>query len=181
MDLSQYDRITSILSPFSGMDKIPKSILEAAADRGTRVHALCNGIIEGIEIDVPDEYKGYVDSFLQWKEGKLLLPSTGRMFDDDLMITGECDGTYIKDAVPTIFDLKTSQKESKTWPLQGAGYSLLDGKKFQTFVILDKHGGSPREFHYSFKENIVCFMKCLDLYRLFFKNKKNDLEEYEYL
>lgn len=92
-DISLYDRVTSVLSPFTGMDKIPKHILDAASDRGTKVHALCNGIIEGIEVEVPEEYKGYVDSFRQWANGKDLLPSSGRKFDDELMVTGECDGT----------------------------------------------------------------------------------------
>lgn len=181
-DISLYDRVTSVLSPFTGMDKIPKHILDAASDRGTKVHALCNGIIEGIEVEVPEEYKGYVDSFRQWANGKDLLPSSGRKFDDELMVTGECDGTYTKNGILTIFDLKTSQKESKSWPLQGACYSRLYGHlDLQTFVILDKHGGSPKEFHYAYEENIGNFMKCLDLYRLFFKNKKTELQGYEYL
>ena len=183
-DISLYDRVTSVLAPFSGMDKIPKHILDAAATRGTHVHALCNGIIEGIEVEVPEEYKGYVDSFKQWAEGKVLLPSPGRMFDDEGLLTGEYDGTIIFGNEKKIFDLKTSQKESCTWKYQGAAYAhLLDGGNttYQEFVMLNKEGKFPKTFTYSYEENIFIFVKCLDLYRLFFKNKKTDIEGYEYL
>ncbi len=177
-----YSRITSILAPFSGIDKIPKNILDAACDRGSRVHALCQGIIEEIKVIVPDELQGYIDSFLQWKEGKFFLPNPGRMYDDHLMITGEADGLYQTDNETFIFDLKTSQKEGNTWALQGAAYSHMMKHSIarQTFIILDKAGGAPKEFFYEYRQNIQTFYKCLDLYNLFFKTKREN-EGYEYL
>lgn len=45
---SAYTRITEILSPFSGLDKIPKEIVANAARRGTKVHDICEGIVKGI-------------------------------------------------------------------------------------------------------------------------------------
>lgn len=41
-------RVTEILSPFSGLDKVPKDILANAANRGTRVHDVCEGIVKGV-------------------------------------------------------------------------------------------------------------------------------------
>lgn len=59
-----YTRVTEILSPFSGLDRVPKAILKNAADRGTRVHKVCEGIVRGIgEWDVDVEISGYVSSF----------------------------------------------------------------------------------------------------------------------
>jgi hypothetical protein len=175
-----YLRVTEILRPFSGIDAVPSDILAAANERGSRVHALCQGIIDGVIeglSDVPDPYKGYVDSFLQWQEGKGFLQNPGRMYCDDHMITGECDG-ILKDE--RIFDLKTSQKESKTWKYQGAAYALLmKNYKDQVFVILDKSGGSPKEFTYRYNDHIDTFVKCVNLYRIFFK--KRNPPELEYL
>ena len=47
-DKSAYTRVTEILSPFSGLDKIPKHILDNAARRGTRVHDVCESIVKGL-------------------------------------------------------------------------------------------------------------------------------------
>jgi len=62
-----YSRVTNILYPFSGLEKIDSEIVAHAAARGTKVHKICEGIIEGIgEIDVDDETRGYVESFKKW-------------------------------------------------------------------------------------------------------------------
>ena len=47
-DSNDYTRVTEILSPFSGLDRVPKAILKNAADRGTRVHKVCEGIVQGL-------------------------------------------------------------------------------------------------------------------------------------
>lgn len=44
---SDYTRVTEILKPFSGLDRIPKDIVANAARRGTKVHDVCEGIIRG--------------------------------------------------------------------------------------------------------------------------------------
>lgn len=47
-DISGYTRVTEVLSQFSGLDKVPKDILENAARRGTKVHNICEAIVTGI-------------------------------------------------------------------------------------------------------------------------------------
>lgn len=47
-DKSEYSRVTEILSPFSGLDKVPKDILANAARRGTKVHDACESIVKGL-------------------------------------------------------------------------------------------------------------------------------------
>lgn len=172
---TNYDRVTSVLRPFSGIDKVPKEILEAANDRGRRVHALCQGYIEGIEVLPPDDLVGYVNSFLKWSSGKNFHHHPGRSYDEDLRITGEIDGIFTQGRDIYIFDFKTSTKEGSTWKYQGASYShIVNGYRGidQMFVMLDKHGGYPKEYIYKYKDNIDTFLKCLDLYREFFKTKR---------
>ncbi len=66
-DKSNYTRVTEILSPFSGLDKVPKEILENAGRRGTKVHDICEGIVKGVgDWGVDDETRGYIHSFNQW-------------------------------------------------------------------------------------------------------------------
>lgn len=182
MNRDQYDRVTSILAPFSGIDKVPDHILESAAHRGTRVHALCEGLIRGVDIEEAEDYqlyKGYIDSFRQWKEGKNFLTHPGRLYCDKKEITGECDGIFKSHGKEFIFDLKTSVSESKTWKLQAASYAYLNenvqGDVY--FIKLSKEGKKPVEYIYESSQHIQTFWKCLDLYRIFFKTKKPIDEE----
>ena len=64
-----YLRVTNILYPFSGLQNIDPNIVSYAAERGTKVHKICEGIVLGIgEIGVDDETWGYVQSFKRWWE-----------------------------------------------------------------------------------------------------------------
>lgn len=64
---SKYIRVTEVLSPFTGLSSIPKHIVENAANRGTRVHAICESIVKGLgEFDMDAETTGYVKSFKHW-------------------------------------------------------------------------------------------------------------------
>ena len=43
-----YTRVTEILSAFSGLNNVPKDILENAGRRGTKVHDICEAIVSGL-------------------------------------------------------------------------------------------------------------------------------------
>ena len=47
-DIDKHIRVTDILSPFSGLDRVPKDILANAARRGSRVHDVCEAIVKGL-------------------------------------------------------------------------------------------------------------------------------------
>ena len=67
--IENYIRVTNVLYPFSGLDKIDSEIVAHAAQRGTKVHKICEGIIQGLgELGVEEETKGYVESFKKWWE-----------------------------------------------------------------------------------------------------------------
>ncbi len=66
-DKSDYIRVTEILSPFSGLDKVPKDILANAARRGTLVHEICESIIKNLgDFGNTSETAPYIRSFLAW-------------------------------------------------------------------------------------------------------------------
>lgn len=181
MNREAYDRVTSILSPFSGIDKVDPLILSRAQQRGTKVHALCQGVIDDVKVDIPEEYKGYIDSFFQWfKDSTLFLPHPGRLYCDQKQITGEPDGIFTYEGIPTLFDFKTSVQENKSWKLQAAAYVYLMGPSVNQechFVKLSKEGKEPKVFVYNSRQDIETFWKCLDMYRIFFKTKKPINEE----
>ncbi len=164
-----YLRITSCLYPFSGLDKINPDVLANAADRGTRVHKICEAIVEGLgEVGVTDETWGYVESFKKWwAKGHEVVMVEQRFWDDDLEITGQLDFiTNTTDGL-AIVDIKTSSKESKTWAVQGAAYAYLcrkdgyDIKKIY-FLHLNKHGKEPKILEYPVDDSLF-----LDVFRIF--------------
>jgi hypothetical protein len=172
----KYDRVTEILSPFSGMNFIAKDVLENAQNRGIRVHKACEGIIKGLgEWEEEDEIKGYIDSFKKWwGEGRKIICVEKRFTCDQLMITGQVD--IIEQAIDghCLVDLKTSAQPSKTWPLQGSAYQYLANKhEFNVnkiiFLRLKKDGSDPVEHLY--QNEFDMFMKFLDVYRYIFKKK----------
>jgi len=175
-------RVTTVLAPFSGLANIPLSVLNNAAERGTVVHRICEGYIMGYGVSIPDQYKGYVDSFLQWYEGKDFLPNPGRLYDKVNMITGECDAIWDSDDGNHLVDFKTSVREGKTWPLQGVAYkNLLELNGISVdriiFVKLDKNGLEPTVYEYDYEQHEETWARCLKVYRDFFDCKIIPFEE----
>lgn len=171
---SDFTRVTEILKPYSGLDKINPDIVANAGRRGKKVHDICEGIVTGIGIwDLPEEVKGYVNSFQKWwTEGHKVLAVEKRFFCSELMITGQVDYIINAPEGAMILDLKTSYKPSKTWPLQGSAYKYLAKKSGYDiqgihFLHLSKHGIKPHLYVYD--DNFELFKKCLDIYRHFFE------------
>lgn len=181
-DMREHDRVTAVLSPFSGVEFVPSEILQRAAERGTRVHKIIDGIILGFECDeeVESDVAPYIVSFKKfWADsqnsldGHLSLRET-RFFCDEKKITGQLDFLVVKGDKTLIFDWKTSQEEQISWKLQGAAYQYLaeiNGyRNIQPviFVQLSKYGAGPKLYSYGDQfENICAFFKCLDIYRFF--------------
>lgn len=172
----RYLRVTEVLSPFSGLEHIDPGVLQNAADRGTRVHKACEGIIEGLgEWNVDDEIYGYVESFKKWwSQGHKVLSMERRFFCSELMITGQVDLILERPEGAIILDIKTPAKPSKTWPLQGAAYAHMARKagydvKGIHFLQLNKHGGEPKIHVYD--DQFELFKKCLDVFNHFFRKK----------
>lgn len=174
--MEEYFRVTEVLYPFSGYDYVPSAILENAAVRGTKVHKICESIVDGYDFDYPEEFEGFIQSFLKWWErGHKVIATERRFFCNDLHITGKVDYIIEGRDGNILVDLKTSSQESKTWMLQGSAYSYLAKKAgipihSIMFLKLDKDGGEPRPFIY--EEQMDFFIKVLDVYKYFFCSKR---------
>lgn len=179
----EYIRVTDVLFPFSGLRSIPPHILQNAQERGTKVHEICDAIMNDLgTIDISPELNGYISSFSKWTEGKVFFKRPPRFYCDKYKITGEVDGLYInEDGSLTLFDIKTPASEGKTWSLQGSAYFHLATQadypisKIE-FIQLSKIGYDPKI--YSYKPNFELFLKCLEIYKIFFKDQKNNENDY---
>lgn len=163
-----YTRVTNVLYPFSGLEKIDSEIVANAAKRGTKVHKICEGIIQGLgEIGVDEETWGYVESFKKWWEkGHEVFLMEKRFWDDELEITGQVDLILKTPEGLAIVDLKTSSKPSKTWEPQGCAYAYLARKaghdiKQIFFLHLNKHGKEPKLYPFEINDSFF-----LNIYRV---------------
>lgn len=201
-NIEDYTRVTEVLYPFTNLKTIDPEVLKNAAERGTAVHKLCDflayniGIMPGdlenlvesytIKVDRSafqnqEHYKkekklveAYVESFKKWYVNKKFMNKLNRFFDDDLMITGECDLLYRNDQRELVLvDLKTPMNESHTWLLQGSAYSYMAKKighdiQVIEFVKLSRYGEIPKVFTY--QEDFDLFRCHLKAYLYSFKN-----------
>ncbi|MFI0477764.1 MAG: PD-(D/E)XK nuclease family protein [Candidatus Rhabdochlamydia sp.] len=172
-----YTRVTKVLYPFSGLDMINPEILAHAADRGTKVHKICEGIIIGLgEFGVEEETRPYVESFKKWWEkGHEVLMVEERFWDNELEITGQVDMIIRTPDGLAIVDFKTSSKPSKTWAAQGAAYAYLakkakhDIKKIY-FLHLLKTGKEAKIYEYPIDDSF--FFAILRVWEHFYKTIK---------
>jgi len=178
MSKEKYMRVTEMLWPFSGLQKVDDVILSNAAARGTRVHNICEAIIDGLgEWDVEPHLEGYVESFKQWwdPEQYRVIYQEKRLYDDELGITGKFDMLIGDQGGNILVDLKTSHSHSKTWMIQGSAYIYLCRKhgiqaNSMRFVKLSKYGKPPTIYNYEYDYDL--FKKVYDVYQYFWGKKK---------
>lgn len=128
--LDKYYRVTSILSPYSDYDHIPRETLEKASDRGTRVHDYCSAYALGATvIGIDDDCKPYFNSFKEWFDmlDVEVFFSEKRFFSKKAMLTGKIDLVCRVEGVSdcVVIDIKTPQSQLVSWKLQTAAYQWL--------------------------------------------------------
>jgi len=191
-----YDRVSDISSAFAGYANIPRNILDYAADRGTLCHSLIYDSMNCIAIKeeryafcgknvkkIKDtDNESFIDSWEKfWNplEDSPIILQEVRLYHDDLKLTGQVDLITKIDGKNMLIDWKATSKVGMHWIIQASGYRLLcDANGYDIdsimFVKLDKDGKPPIITEYI--PNLDLFHKALDLYRMFFKNLKCNLE-----
>ena len=174
----RYLRVTSVLYPFSGLHNIDSDVVAHAAERGTRVHKICESIVMGFgEFGVDDEVKPYVESFKKWwGAGKQVVMMEKRFFCDEIDISGQVDLIIREDDKLTIIDLKTSYKPSKTWAAQASAYYHLAtqaGHDIEAikFIHLSKTGRTPKIYEYPCSSSF--FLAVLMVFKHFFMESED--------
>lgn len=180
-----YTRVSDVSSAYANHHKIPKNILDYAADRGTQVHAIIDCIMNDIPVSEEmyrfsgKSIKGYVNSWEKFMSGTTwfdtVLYQEERLYNDELMITGKPDlvGSHPSQG-KLIVDWKCTKAIGKHWELQAAGYSLLEPVTSVVFVRLCQDGGDPEVKQYNPDKEL--FIKAHELYKRYFEDKISNLE-----
>ena len=170
---------------YTGYEHVPTHILEKAAIRGTKVHALCAGIAKGHWIPdgmIGEDLLGYVQSFRQWSDEHVdeYLIVEKRYSDEELGYTGQVDFVIKgKDGKSYLVDLKTSAIPQKTHAIQMAAYERLLWKENiivtgAILVYLSKEGEYPKLNRLDeMCEERKIFYSALECWKYFNKRKGN--------
>lgn len=167
-----YVRVTELIGKFKSLSHIPEDILAKAGERGTAVHKECVKIITNHEEseDFNPEWEGYINSFKQWVPNKKVLFHEYRIYDNELLVTGEFD-LVLEDGI--LVDIKTSAKADPVyWPIQLGGYEYLCGLigieiNKRQILHLSKEGKPPKLFEYH--SQVELFLKILEVYNYFYR------------
>lgn len=170
-----YTRVSTILSMIPSKTKdgweiafnrLDPEMLANKARIGSEVHNCIDAWAKGEFYPLPEDCKGYFDSFLLWSDFVKLVPieSEMRLYDDYQMLTGKVDmvGQMLDSTTAwRLFDFKcTVSEDEKKWPLQACAYwDLLRYNLYAIdtrclFVKLDKEGRMPKIFEYNIESHI---------------------------
>jgi hypothetical protein len=188
--LEGYTRISDISAAFANYGKVPKNILDYAADRGSRVHYIISDLLNDIVVK-EERYtfcgkslRPYIESFEKfWKpyEGSEILIQEERLYHERMMVTGTPDLLANMDGKIVLIDWKCTRDIGKHWIIQASGYEeLLIENKYGSmidkiiFVKLDKDGAYPIITEY--EPNPDLFMNAYEFYKMFFMDQTHNLE-----
>lgn len=185
----EYTRVSAISSAFASYGKVPQNILDRAACRGSKVHALIFNHLSDIPNTEEDflfqeeSLQGYFESFLKfWKpyeKGAIGLQET-ELMDPSLKISGTPDLVLRHKHKTILFDWKATSAIGKHWQIQAEGYcyllKIVEGISLDEifFVRLVKDGKEAEIA--SYRPHCDTFLKAFELYKMFMQNHKINLE-----
>ena len=149
-------RVTEVLSDYFDASMIDPDVLQAASERGTLVHEICAGILQGFfPPEIPEEAKGYVDSFLIFNETyiKEVLAVEAEVIHPAWQYVGHIDfaGKVGAHHEAVVLDWKTPAGKSRSWQAQCAAYLEAARITFPDYgfvkagtLQLDPKGGTPK-------------------------------------
>lgn len=172
--------VTQILSPFTDFSRIDPATLAAAADRGTKVHAMAAAHLAGIYAPFSSDSRInlFYLSFREWcdKFIKQVFFTEHEFIDERLGLVGHPDmGVELIDGQRLIPDIKTPQAHGPTWRAQTAAYLYLANREygdgfFMAGAALQLHpeGKMPKMTIYkTTAADWSAFLSALNAYRYF--------------
>jgi hypothetical protein len=176
--ISALPSVTQVLAPFVDYSRVPAHVLEAASERGSRVHAICAAKLLGVwHPSVTDDVAGYVRSFEGW----------ARVVSDVVLVEPELEDTALGycghpdallvikgDAGKSAADWKTPRSCMLAWRVQLASYRNLfevNGHEVsrQFSLRLDPNGGAAKldEYTGTTRADFAAFLSALNAHRYF--------------
>lgn len=167
--------VTKPLSIYFDKSSIRADVLEAATERGIRVHQTCAAYARGLPVMATDGFL-YFQSFQNWfdKYVKRALFVEAEFSDPSVyFIVGHVDlVAELTDGRIVVVDYKTPAAESRTWRAQIAAYCYLVkpvvGDACGMALMLEGDGGPAKAIYYTNTAvDFAAFVAALTAYRHF--------------
>lgn len=173
--------VTQALSPFNRYDGIPPSVLEAAKQRGQRLHAAAAAYLTGTfqVVKLLPEDAGYWESLRFWIDDHVdhVYDVEPELVDERLGFVGHPDLICrLSGRRFFVVDWKTPAQESKSWRVQLGAYVHLAVKHYRHHspiwrgmaVQPDRDGRLAKGTPYlATAADFGIFISCLNAYRFF--------------
>lgn len=173
--------VTEVLSPWSPYGYCSEEVLTIAAERGKAVHRAAAAYARGIMALIPQEWRGYFESFARWFDDAVwrVIFVEEEMTDKDLGYFGHPDlGVRLKKEYggkTFVIDLKTPLVSYPIWRAQTAAYLHLAQHKyppegFEGSMTLQVHPDGKAAKANIYKtppQDFAGFLSALNAYRYF--------------
>lgn len=163
--------VTQILKPLTDLSGIPRDVLEAKRDLGSRVHLACQLDDEDDldEASVEDDVAPYLDAWRRFlrESGAVVLENERKVFEPTMRYAGTLDNVLAYDGAKWAVDKKTSIATPLATGPQTAAYlrALGDPSVTRRAAIRLRPDGTYRFEPLTGADDWACFMACLTLQR----------------
>ena len=170
--------VSELIEPITAKHygSINKEMLEMAALRGTIVHEACEDIDYDLEVEVSEEYAGYVEAYVKWLTDYKpeMLGIELMLYCDAYKFCGTVDRWCVIDGEECVVDIKTTTSPTKAnyiaGCLQTRAYQIALESAKRRFLLYLKANGEYRlvdcdeyEKRHNFNSTSL-FGLCLDIY-----------------
>ena len=146
---------------------VANHISRTAANRGTKVHHMCEDYLNNVEFNSPMEWEKHKKHFLPYclfselRDNALtyidnIYAQEAGLYSDKYKVAGRVDCIAEYKGVPSIIDFKTSTKERKdeyneSYYIQGSAYAEMFGERTgveisQVVILVVTEDGTVQEF-----------------------------------
>lgn len=172
--------VTQALSPFSRYDGIPPAVMEAAKQRGNRLHAAAAAKLTGtfqVKPLLPED-AGYWASLEDWINSMVdhVYDVEPELVDERLGFIGHPDLICKVNGKHYVIDWKTPAQESKSWRVQLSAYCHLADSNYRhhahtwSGMVVQPHPEGKLAKGTPYQRNPAdwaVFISCLNAYRFF--------------
>ena len=148
-------------------NEVANHVARTAANRGTKVHQMCEDYLNNMQRDFPDKWGEHKKNFLPWcmfsqlKDQVLLnvnniYAQEAGLYSDKYKVAGRVDCIAEYKGVSSIIDFKTSTKErndswNENYYIQGSAYAEMFGERTgieinQVVILVVTEDGTVQEF-----------------------------------
>lgn len=169
----QYPSVTQILKPYSTFEGVPAEVLQAASERGNRVHAACAA--HALSFPLPpleNDDLGYLESFKKWfRHVDRVISVETEYWDSFINVVCHPDLVCTLKGAPAalvVVDLKTPALFSKSWQLQLAAYAYITKAQRCFSLRLSKFGKRPIvNENQNWQRDLNVFLNAVSVWRYF--------------